>query len=232
MPPGTPHFTARSIFIPAALSSSHTTTKYHLFFIPGNPGCMPYYNAFLSHLSTELPRKNYNVDIYAHAMANFYDDEQIESDIMEGGRSAQGILGLKEQIDFVYDRLLDYIRSYAEHVRDGDDRIRIILAGHSVGAYIGMEILRAWRTTSRTALVDGNGISKNDTADKSGVELVGLIGLWPTITWIGQSANGRRLGVNSTLPTNTKTLRLTSFAVDTTNVPLCYHCCSFHKDFD
>ena len=165
-------------------------------------------------------------------MANFYDNEHQNSDVIEGGSRPQVILGLKEQIDFVHDRLLDYIGSYAEHIKDGGDRIRIILAGHSVGAYIGMEVLRAWRDMSRTAAVGGNGIPKNDRVDSSGVEFVGFVGLWPTITWIGQSENGRRLGVTSTLSMEMKSLRLTSFTVDSTESSLCYRCWSFHKDFD
>ena len=192
---------------------------------------MPYYNAFLSHLSTELSRKHYNIDIYAHAMANFYDDEHLDSNMMEG-RRPQGILGLKEQIDFVHDRLLDYIRSYAEHTRDNEDQIRIILGGHSVGAYIGMEVLRSWRNKSRTVLVDVKVNAMNNRAERSGVELVGFIALWPTITWIGHSANGRRLGVNTTLSADAKFLRLTSLVVDSTTLLLCYHCCSCHEDFD
>lgn len=61
---------------------------------------------------------------------------------------------------------------------------RVILVGHSVGAYIGLEILRRWREKGK----------KGEREVR--MRIMGYVGLWPTVTWIGRSPSGRKLGVS------------------------------------
>ena len=169
---------------------------------------MEYYTAFFSHLSEELTAKQCSVDIYAHAMANFYDEGQLH--IEDKDHAPHKVLGLRGQIQFVDSKLRDYVKDQVKQHKESQDPVKVILVGHSVGAYIGIEILKTWRELDGNATSEANGDQRDrhcDRADRraeSRVEIVGLIGLWPTITWIGKSVSGRRLGVSEPKSANKK----------------------------
>jgi pimeloyl-ACP methyl ester carboxylesterase len=70
---------------------------------------------------------------------------------------------------------------------------RVIIVGHSVGAYILLEILRRHRER-----LLGN--PKDDAAD--GMRIEGGIYLFPTVTHIAKSKSGRKFSVGYTLHFN------------------------------
>jgi len=170
MLPLSPHLTPQSVYLP----SSRTPAAYHIFFITGNPGCIGYYHTFLSLLSEATSPES--VDTYGHSLANFIDESP------EAEHSAGKVLGLQEQIDYVENLLDSYVSTNL--LRAGaKSPLKIILVGHSVGAYIGLEILRRRRQKERKEIQEQK------------MQIVGYVGLWPTITWIGRSPSGRKLGV-------------------------------------
>ena len=73
-----------------------------------------------------------------------------------------------------------------EDGRDGEEgrEVRVILVGHSVGAYMALEVVRR--------VLEG----RKGAGDWDGVRVVGLVGLWPTVTHIARSASGVRVGVS------------------------------------
>lgn len=205
------HLTPQSVYLvsSSADSSALPTIDYHIFLIPGNPGCVGYYHDFLSLLVSIFEDSKFSgarIHVYGCSAANLVDDK--------GEDSGKGkILGLKGQIEYFEGKLQDYIeaQSLESDVSDGtnDSRtVKVILVGHSVGAYICMEILRHWKERKReaseisSATTTGNIQSTSIKMSQSsrgllGVDFIGLLGLWPTITEIAQSPSGRRLGVSS-----------------------------------
>lgn len=83
-----------------------------------------------------------------------------------------------------------YVSQDREKGGEGDgEPVKIIIMGHSVGAYIGMEVLRRWQERGK----ERRGEEKKE-GEKG--RMVGFVGLWPTVTWIGRSASGRKLVVS------------------------------------
>ena len=167
---------SHKVFIPCEFPA---TPVYHVFFIPGNPGCIGFYNTFLLLLSRLLT--DHHVDICGYSLAHFIDHpgQDIEP---EGNKH----ISLQGQISYVENLLRAHFvdqPAIAQDARTGKVP-SIIIVGHSVGAYIGLEVLRRWRMSSGTAL------------DKGKIKIVGFLGLWPTITWIGSSPSGRRAVVS------------------------------------
>ena len=94
----------------------------------------------------------------------------------------------------------------------GREKDKVIVVGHSVGAYIGLEVLRGLRGRKGNGKGERRGEGakegKREKREEIGggegeeeeeeVSVLGFIGLWPTVTWIGRSVRGRRVGVSST----------------------------------
>ncbi|MCJ1403168.1 hypothetical protein MMC11_006391 [Xylographa trunciseda] len=173
MLPLVPHLNSQSVYIAC---ESPQSPEYHVVFITGNPGCIGYYHSFLSLLADKITKKA--VHIYGHSLANFVDESRDRP-------SHSKILGLQEQIDHIEERLKNYVNSLSLSMEtdEAPKQSKIILVGHSVGAYIGLELLKRWR--EREKLI-GN-------IDK--IRFCGYVGLWPTVTWIEKSPSGLKLGV-------------------------------------
>ncbi|MCJ1478697.1 hypothetical protein MMC13_007378 [Lambiella insularis] len=126
------------------------------------------------------------IDIYGHSLANFID----EPGGTGKGQAPKEILGLQGQISHVEGLLLQYIDNVNENAQiEGKvKQLKVVITGHSVGAYIGLEVLKRWRE---------RGTGKES---ENKVCVVGFIGLWPTVTWIGKSPNGIRFGWLAQLP--------------------------------
>ena len=206
-----PHLTPQSVYLvsSSADSSALPTIDYHIFFIPGNPGCIEYYHDFLSLLVSKFEDIDFagvRIHVYGCSAANFVDGK--------GKSSEKGkILGLKGQIEYFEDKLQNYVeaQSLESGVSDGTNdpkKVKVILVGHSVGAYICMEILRRWKERKRevseisnsttTGNIQGTSVKESQRSrGLNGMDIVCLLGLWPTITEIAQSPSGRRLGVSS-----------------------------------
>ena len=92
------------------------------------------------------------------------------------------MLSLKEQIEYVEYHLLEFVK-FLRGTNETGDAPKIIIISHSVGSYIGLEILRRWR--------ERIGKKGADTEP----QIVGYISLWPTVTWISKSNSGKKMGV-------------------------------------
>lgn len=144
-------------------SSNPNPAQPYILFVPGNPGLIEYYVAYLSTLSalTKLP-------ILAVSHSGFCPGQ------ICARPTPPGYWGLRDQVK----HKVEIIRWLAEE--KGWDRV--LLMGHSVGAYVFMEVIRELK---------GKGEK---------VEVAGGVGLFPTIVDIGKSPNGRRLTVSNSLP--------------------------------
>ena len=138
-----------------------TTTLHHpspapsslLLFLPGNPGIITFYTHYLTLLSQHLP----HTSILGASHAGFT-------------KSADTTyIPLATQVSLK----LQLLRWFVEH----EGVKKVVLVGHSMGAWIAMEMLKE--------LVKDNG-----------VEVVGMVGLFPTVIEIAKSSAGRMMGVS------------------------------------
>ena len=149
----TSSITPTVFFSEGSSSESSQSTDTAVFFIPGNPGLIAYYHVFLALLSERL-----SFPVYGRSLAGFIDPET-------------RMYSVEEQIVFVQ-RSLDSFMAHDEKKK------KVILIGHSVGAYIAMELLRRHRERC------------------SDFDVVGGIMLFPTVVDIAKSAAGRKLTVS------------------------------------
>lgn len=180
------HISLDSIYCPPRrLSSDHG--EYHIFFITGNPGLMAYYHKFLASLSNlfnedqDISNGVNGVHIYGHSLGGFNTTAEEETKVAP--------YGLQQQIDYVETTLESYVRAQnsirksQQAIETSSQRpLKVILMGHSVGAYILLEVLRR----SRKQLSLGG---------ETGMEVVGGVLLFPTVTHIAKSPSGLKLGV-------------------------------------
>lgn len=195
----------------------------YIFFITGNPGLIAYYEPFLSSLSSLLssspsssstsssPSLPYSFVLLGTSIPGF-ETSSVKHDLTgSNGGSLPPChpppYGLLQQIEFAETRLRAFVRDH-HHSRsprlhhglnsDDDDiddanqfrswigtpggrkRPKVILMGHSVGAYILLEIIRRVK-------MPGNA--------NHGLDIVGGVLLFPTVTHIIKSPSGRRFGV-------------------------------------
>ncbi|EEH46615.1 bifunctional triacylglycerol lipase/ester hydrolase [Paracoccidioides brasiliensis Pb18] len=233
-----PHITANS-FLTITDSSADEAEPILLFFIPGNPGLISYYNTYLSLLSSNLSSiasasdTNSNKGsipqciIHGKSMGGFeiLEDDMSRSSVlsstssMSQNRTGEGksqsqsqsqshatdpkLYSLFEQIEFVYRNLKDFVAAWHENLQlqlhkkknksdddqngekrgEGGRNVKVILIGHSVGAYISMEILRRHTETKKTTPIGNAGA----------MDIIGGILLFPTIVDIAKSSAGRKL---------------------------------------
>lgn len=152
-----------------------TAKELLVYFIPGNPGLIEYYRFFLTLLLDSLRSKypDYSIHVTGNSLSGF--------EVRHGApQSADGPLDLEQQIQYV-DRML------TEKV-DPTKTTRVVLVGHSVGSYIMLEILR--RQNERQKAGYGHG---------KGMQIVGAVGLFPTVTEIAKSPSGRKISLLFTL---------------------------------
>lgn len=77
-----------------------------------------------------------------------------------------------------------------EDARVEGESVRVIIAGHSVGAFIALEVLRVLCEQRK----------KRRGSRARGTEIIGGIMLFPTIVDIAKSPSGRLLSVDSSNP--------------------------------
>ncbi|KAI4121745.1 MAG: hypothetical protein LQ338_006190 [Usnochroma carphineum] len=159
-------------YAPSAGRSKAGAQEYLIFLIPGNPGLIPYYDPFFSALHTLLEStpalQSYNFHICGHSLAGFQTSEH-------DSQSPPELAGLQKQIEYVDDLLYERV----DEVRQSTGCItpKVILMGHSVGAYILLEIIRGHR-------------KQVESGGKQDFDLIGGILLFPTITHIARSPSG------------------------------------------
>lgn len=154
----------------SASASREDIQDYLIFFLPGNPGLIPYYEPFLSQVKTLLEpyaKRNARFHICGQSYRGF--------EVSPYSKGPTGPFGLKDQIEYQEDLLLHHVRS--QYVSRGRTP-KVILIGHSVGAYILLEMIqRHWVA-----------VAEKDVED---FDLIGGILLFPTIADIAKSPLGR-----------------------------------------
>ncbi|KAG0156004.1 hypothetical protein PDIDSM_3180 [Penicillium digitatum] len=165
-------------------TGSPSDQKTTIFFISGNPGLIGYYHPFLSLLSKYLDeaREGHSKclppsKIYGCSLGGFEIDEQR----LSTSPDTSIVLDLEDQIRFVQGKLAalmgDEGNGNGKDTVDAETRQKVILIGHSVGAYIAMEILRRHREAN----------------PKSAFDIVGGAMLFPTVKDIAASPSGQKL---------------------------------------
>ncbi|KAJ5417138.1 uncharacterized protein N7487_000688 [Penicillium crustosum] len=160
-------------------TGSPSDQKTTIFFISGNPGLIGYYHPFLSLLAKHLdePKEEYltslpSFQIYGCSLSGFEIDELHSSPSPNNAVD----LDLEGQICFAQGKLATLMGDESNGNGKGT-RQKVILIGHSVGAYIAMEILRRHRETSPESTFD----------------IVGGAMLFPTVKDIAASPSGQKL---------------------------------------
>ncbi|KAI9722087.1 MAG: hypothetical protein M1828_004901 [Chrysothrix sp. TS-e1954] len=176
-----------TIHIPGPASSpklSPPPPTTHIILIPGNPGLAEYYRPFLRHLNSLLnltsPRlrkraKTHRYTFTALTLAGF----ETESS-GHGGWRGKRLFDLAEQTVHVKRFVDDFVSTIGPAPEGDGARPRIVLVGHSIGAYLLLQHLKAHLRGSRD--------------EQPAYDVVGGICLFPTIMDMSESPNGRRFG--------------------------------------
>lgn len=155
---------------------------YIIYFVTGNPGLIEYYRTFLTHLYGVLSRdtasnRDVEFQVFGRSLSGF---EVNGADIKTMKWRKQPPYGLQDQIRHAEDELTELV----EDVKDnGGKDVRVILVGHSVGAYISLEIIRRLRA---------HGLAGEDFETR----ITGAIGLFPTVVDIARSESGLKASVS------------------------------------
>ena len=151
--------------------STPDSQDYLVYFLTGNPGLILYYQPFLSKLHSLLTLSS-SIDsarfhICGHSLRGFefQDDKNV--------KPPEEPFSLAEQIGYQEDLLYKHIRSH--RYRTGNNP-KVILMGHSVGAYILLELIK-----NHPKRIEGG---------EEDFDLIGGVLLFPTITHIAQSPLG------------------------------------------
>ena len=163
---------------PSADTINGISQDYLIYFMPGNPGLVQYYEPFLSRLhgllSTSSTTESSGFHICGHSHKGF--ETTLDGKISKSPYP----LDLEQQIEAQEKRLYHHVRSHRN--RTGSSP-KVILMGHSVGCYMLLELIRRHRTMIEEGEED--------------FDLIGGILLFPTITHIAQSPLGMVFGVRT-----------------------------------
>jgi hypothetical protein len=205
--------------ITSSLSSSAsdpsrgTSKPLLVYFITGNPGLIAYYTEFIRTVQHNLSLKP--IPSSTSSSSSEQPKAFQDSDIIFHGTSLDGFelsrptdptvdlpLSLPQQITQVRRNIG---RKVAELTREfssrsssssSDGEIRgpmpVVLMGHSVGAYILMEVIAQWQA-EQGQRHEGEKGKKEDEGDW---RPVAGINLFPTVTEIAKSEKGRQLSVS------------------------------------
>jgi pimeloyl-ACP methyl ester carboxylesterase len=159
-----------------------------IYFITGNPGLIEYYRNYLTSLCKGFASENCNI-LY-HFVGFSLGGYELH-DFQEESRLP---LSLQEQVKHVEESIsetafeLETQQRKASGIRDRPDQkhLPVILIGHSVGAYIMLEIIARRQWWQR---------EMQDPREPP-FKLVGGICLFPTIVDIAHSPSGKRVSVS------------------------------------
>ncbi|KAA8641826.1 bifunctional triacylglycerol lipase/ester hydrolase [Aspergillus tanneri] len=135
-------------------------------------------------VQTTQQEKKYSFQVYGHSLAGFELPEPTQQ--AEDVESHSHYYDLEEQISFVQGKLNGFLSEYTGSIErtSGAEPVatpKVILIGHSVGAYIAMEVLRRHRENS----MNGDRPVEFD--------IVGGVMLFPTVVDIAKSPSGQKL---------------------------------------
>jgi pimeloyl-ACP methyl ester carboxylesterase len=157
-------------------------TTYLIYFITGNPGLIEYYRTFLTHLYGVLSQntasdRSIEFQVYGRSLSGF---EMSSAEIKTYKYRKSPPYGLQDQIRHAEDDLVEVIEDLKDN---GTKDVRVILVGHSVGAYMSLEIVRRLRA---------HGLAGEDFDTR----ISGVVGLFPTIVDIARSETGMKAAVS------------------------------------
>jgi hypothetical protein len=156
-------------------NGSHSDSEpYIIYILPGNPGLISFYEPFASALSLSLRKSRVVEDVSLQILGKSLRGFELDG---EKGR-VDSPIGLQETIVGAETDLHSLAR-YKTSV-PGNIPPKVILIGHSVGAYILLELIRR---------------HVEDQKEDGKVNIVGGILLFPTIVDIAKSPAGRILNV-------------------------------------
>lgn len=163
------------LYYPPSDHNDPQAQDFIIFMITGNPGLISFYEPFLFTLHYLLSSSSIShsprFHIYGHSLAGF---GQTEGEI--------GEVGLKAQIEHMEELLFKQVRCWGTN--ENDSPPKVILMGHSVGAYILLELISRHQESV-------------ETKGKEDFDLIGGILLFPTITHLAQSPQGMMYSVCS-----------------------------------
>jgi hypothetical protein len=180
---------SNSILLEPPLENLPHRRRYKIIFITGNPGLIEYYRTFLTHLyallTTSVAGKKSDVS-YSVSGSSLIGFEIPGGN--GGGEDRKGAwtkLGLKKGPPFGLTEVIDAAeKNVLLTCKGSEEEDGVILVGHSVGAYIALEIIQRHRARLEK---EGNREPR----------IVGGICLFPTVTHISQSPRGKLLTVSS-----------------------------------
>jgi hypothetical protein len=145
-----------------------------LYFVCGNPGIVEFYADFFSCLRAQLDKSEHDTayDIYGRNLLGFHDDDH------EPFGPGNEPFDLEGQVEGIWADVA------ARKTDAGKPYDFVILMGHSVGAYIAVEVFHRQSKSPKPDLHLQNGFL-----------------LFPTLTWIQKSPSGRRVMPIQFLPT-------------------------------
>ncbi|KAK5651459.1 hypothetical protein OQA88_12466 [Cercophora sp. LCS_1] len=146
--------------------------RFLIYILPGNPGLISFYEPFAVALKRELQQLPATSELTAIIGGKSYRGFEISSADLS---AAKGPLGLAETVVTAEDDLESLVGSLPATAK----KTKIILLGHSVGAYIVMELLRRQAERDKREEID----------------IIGGIMVCPTITHVAKSRTGRILSV-------------------------------------
>ncbi|CAK4034830.1 Hypothetical predicted protein [Lecanosticta acicola] len=138
-----------------------------VYFIPGNPGHVEYYRQFLVEVRDALKASG-REDVVVHGASH----DGFET---HGSPTPTAPYSLQEVIESTQRKVASKARELA-----GSDTpptpVRVVLVGHSVGAYILLETVAWWQ---------------KQAAERKSLEIVGGVCLFPTVVDIAKSSKGK-----------------------------------------
>lgn len=179
-------------------NSNVQRSKFLIFHITGNPALIEYYRDFLTHIHTTLSPHakvlNYYFQIYGKSLPGFEVSSHSSNSNEPSDSIPQRVKGLEGQIQAAYSTLQNALQSYSE---DGNltDNPGVILIGHSVGAYIALEVIRSVQLGRFRNLQNDLDVRFQHTP-----RIISAICLFPTVVDIAKSRCGRILTPLSKIP--------------------------------
>ncbi|GAB7362198.1 hypothetical protein MBLNU230_g2224t1 [Neophaeotheca triangularis] len=153
-----------------------------IYFIPGNPGLIAYYIDFLNHLDKLLNQRKNGPTYHIHgkSLPGF----QFQPQPAPG--TDKPPYNLSEVIAKTKTSVLATAKTMQATQADANQPVEVILIGHSIGAYIALEVL--------------NKLKREALKSNSTCNITATIALFPTIVDIALSPSGRKLSPFLTLP--------------------------------
>nr|POE78465.1 lipid droplet-associated hydrolase [Quercus suber] len=167
-------------------SSSHTHRPLLLFFIPGNPGMIEYYRDYLSYLYALLRKQHphLNLHIYGTSLLGFEIHQPKPDDSVV---THPGPYDLEDQIAHLSAKLQRIATTISSAITttttEHEPLLRTIIAGHSVGSWLTLELASRALSTSPS--------SPPSSYSSSSIEIQACVALFPTIYDLALSPRGR-----------------------------------------